>query len=149
MKLIRPAQIVNNDMADGGPDYMVIEITEEKIQRYEHLTALAQKVGVDEMQEYGGGDFFEGEPEEHDENCEAMRTEIDREHITQRGYIFWSAFEKHSNIQYEANGMYLEDLKELFQVSESKLEDLPLLINTLKTDGAKALLKKRLGGEED
>ena len=136
---------------DEGPDWAVVEISSELATRIIHLQHIVIQFDLSEVvddrswpQYYntGGAQNLvddEGKPREE------VNTECDRLCVRQSAY-YWKCYEKHGEVPFETQFQQIETLKELLRIAKTSLENLPLLINDVSSDKAKALLKQRLGG---
>jgi len=137
--------IVDNEWANGGPNYAVIKIDEElarKIVRWSDLVKQEDAYMFTEFnylpEWYTGDPDDEDRPEEDNITVEAVTM-----HVKAEG-VYWEGYVKHTSDRFESDDIPLTTIKELLQVKGTPLEDLPLLINTIKTQEAKALLKNLL-----
>lgn len=62
--------------------------------------------------------------------------------------LHWSGFIKHTGIMVETAAIPISDLLEIKKVFTCPKENLPLLVNNLKTEAAKSALEQRLKGEK-
>jgi hypothetical protein len=137
--------IIDNEWANGGPYYAVIEIDEEIARKIVRWSDLVKQEDAYELTEFSYlPDWYTGDPDDEDRPEEGDVTgEAVTMHVKAEG-VYWEGYVKHTSDRFESDDIPLTTIKELLQVKGTPLEDLPLLINTINTEEAKTLLKNLL-----
>ena len=135
---------MNNEWAEGV-SLATIKIDDMLAKRIIHLSEVVKKEKIVEVAEYDyTPDYYEACEYDNLDEMEPARTECEMLHVRDDEY-YWAGYSKHGDVYaLETRMQPIATLKELLKVAQTLTEDLPLLINELETDEAKALLKSRL-----
>ncbi|TRZ51290.1 MAG: hypothetical protein D4S01_05095 [Dehalococcoidia bacterium] len=142
-------RITNNEWSDNGLDFCTVELDAKRIKRILHLSKLVEKEKMYSISEFDYTlDFYYGDMEDEEDTWKDVRASNVLIQITKEK-IYWEGNIKHSSDMFETDVINIEELKERLKVADAKMVELPLLLNSLKTESAKEALKDRLNLKEE
>ena len=127
-----------------GPSQMKVEITDELFDRIIELHEAAKKLNVLRIVEFDSSPIYYDKDDETEELVESEhRLEIETLNVGDYGF-HWRGVIKHTDANWETGSISIEELQEMKKVEAASMEELPLMLGSLESDGAKEMVKERL-----
>jgi len=141
----------NNEYLDDVPTVVKATITAKDIAWIKKVMKALKELDAFHMDRFDGCDFGDYKNEDGDidelgtyQEAEEFRNICTYLRVYKDGDICYRGYVKHINDAWESDQLSFKDLTEAWKVLTAKDDELPLLLNSLKSDLAKETLKERM-----